>query len=145
MQWEANPENGRGFDGAEELSKFLDTLLSHEPFFFELRGANGYMLNIGISRERNAVQFSPDSGEPPYLMAVAPGNLAHLPTGAQKPYSAAARADSDAGVRSPEFLCGGTATPVPTRYCVPYDVMKQIAAYFLETGERSPGIMWEEI
>ena len=102
MQWEANPENGRGFDGAEELSKFLDTLLSHEPFFFELRGANGYMLNIGISRERNAVQFSPDSGEPPYLMAVAPGNLAHLPTGAQKPYSAAARADSDAGV----ITCG---------------------------------------
>jgi hypothetical protein len=31
------------------------------------------------------------------------------------------------------------------RYCLPFDKVKQILSYFLETGERSPIVSWEEI
>jgi len=145
MEWEQNPENGRRFDNAEELLEFIEALHSRNPFFFELRGENGYMLNIGIGQLLNAVQLCLGNGDPPYLLAVAPGSPERLPGGDRNPYSAAAKADDKAGVKAPEFLCGGTATPVPTRYCVTNDVMKQIAAYFLETGKRSPDVFWEEI
>jgi hypothetical protein len=66
------------------------------------------------------------------------------PVGQSNPYLAA-EGDAKKGVKSPEFLCGNTLSPIPTRYCLPYDLVKQVALYFLETGDRSPNIGWEEI
>ena len=39
---------------------------------------------------------------------------------------------------------GDTPTPIPQRFCLPLETVKQIAAYFIETGERWPGVSWEE-
>jgi hypothetical protein len=44
-----------------------------------------------------------------------------------------------------EFLVGDTKTPIPCRYCVPFERIKIIAGYFVETGQRFPGVEWEEI
>ena len=44
-----------------------------------------------------------------------------------------------------EFLIGDTATPVATRYCMTLDLVQEVAAYFLETGDRNPTVTWEEI
>jgi len=140
-----NPDNGREFTSDAELSMFLDVLRSRESFFFELRCESGYTINVGIGEGLSAVQFCLSNGDPPYLVAVAPEISERLPDGDKSPYLAAAKSDELAGLKGPSFLCGGTVTPVPTRYCVTSDVMKQIAVYFLETGNRFPDILWEEI
>jgi hypothetical protein len=44
-----------------------------------------------------------------------------------------------------EFLTCNTPTPVPRRFCVPFDTVERIAAHFIETGDRWPGVLWEEI
>jgi hypothetical protein len=36
-----------------------------------------------------------------------------------------------------------TMSPAATRYCLPFKMVKQIAMYFPETGERSPAVAWE--
>ena len=44
-----------------------------------------------------------------------------------------------------EFLTANTATPVPSRYGLPFDLVKKVIAYFQETGSRSPEVAWEQI
>jgi hypothetical protein len=44
-----------------------------------------------------------------------------------------------------EFLTANTLTPIPARYILSFDEFKQIALHFLETGERSDAVKWEEI
>jgi hypothetical protein len=44
-----------------------------------------------------------------------------------------------------EFLCGDTPSPIPRRNILPFDKVKEIAAYFIETGERSPTVAWEAV
>ena len=51
-------------------------------------------------------------------------------------------AESD---RYAEFLINDTITSVPNRYSIPFETAKDVAAHFLETGERSPLVSWEEI
>jgi hypothetical protein len=145
LEWDANPRNASKIGAREELLALLNELHSLDPFFFELRGENGYTLTIGLGENVSAVQFSASDGGSPCLMVVAPGSAERLPDGDTNPYSAAVEADVQAGIVAPEFMCGGTATPVPTRYCVPYEVMKIVAVHFMETGARNPDVVWEEI
>jgi hypothetical protein len=44
-----------------------------------------------------------------------------------------------------EFLIGDTPTPVPRRYGLPFELVKEVAVYFRQTGQCSPAISWEEI
>jgi hypothetical protein len=44
-----------------------------------------------------------------------------------------------------EFLIGDTATPVPKRFSLPYETMVEIAARFVDSGERHAGVAWEEV
>ena len=44
-----------------------------------------------------------------------------------------------------EFLFGGTLTPIPSRNCIPFELLKQVAVEFLNTGNRSQVVSWEEI
>jgi hypothetical protein len=53
--------------------------------------------------------------------------------------------DPDVSKEFFEFLIGDTPSPVPSRFCPPFDTLKDIAAYFQMTGERSPAVSWEEI
>jgi len=44
-----------------------------------------------------------------------------------------------------EFLCGGAPTPVEKWYRLPYDAFMEILAEFAQTGQRKPGVRWEEL
>ncbi len=44
-----------------------------------------------------------------------------------------------------KFLIDNEPTAVPRYYCLPMELVKKIATYFLETGERSNDVRWEEI
>ncbi len=121
----SNPMNGLRIKNKTELDEALEKLQSREPFFFELVGENGYNLLVGLGNTIGCVQYSRSNGDTPYLMAVAPSEQ-----------------DANEYV---EFLIANTPTPVSKRYCMPREQVRQIAAYFLETGDRSPDISWEEI
>ncbi|MGA2095545.1 MAG: Imm1 family immunity protein [Candidatus Acidiferrum sp.] len=145
MQQTDNPLNGTLMVRAPELVNLLESLRNREPFGLELVGENDMTLTICLAETYGTVQYAAKTGEPPYLLAVAPG-VPPLPRrGVVSMHSLALQTDSERGVKSPEFLVGGTATPFPTRYCLPYELVRDIAVYFLECGEREPGVMWESI
>ncbi|MGJ5135616.1 Imm1 family immunity protein [Bradyrhizobium oligotrophicum] len=122
---ERSPLNGLRIRETAGLIELFDQLQGRAPFFCEFIGENGYTVLVGIDGNGGCVQYSRTDGRPPYLMAVS-----------------AAPAQSDGFV---EFLIGGTSTPVPSRYYLPSDAVRQIATYFQKTGERSPEFSWEEI
>jgi len=110
---------------AAEVLMGLEGLRTRDPFFCELVGENGYNLLIGLGGDIGCAQYSRGDGDVPYLMAVTngvPDTTAHT-----------------------EFLIGNTPTPVRGRCCLPFDVVRQIVAYFIETGCCDPGVPWEEI
>ena len=123
----SNPQNGVVIRARDDLLNMLDSLRDREPFFAELIGENGYKLTIGIGN-MGCVQYSRSDDELPYLMAVEP---------------ATAKLASDQEFE--EFLAGNEPTEVPTHYLVPFERVKEIAAYFQRTGERNPEVSWEEI
>jgi hypothetical protein len=120
-----NSLNGTRVRNEAELRHLLDRLKTRQPFFAELMGMYGNKLLLGLGALEACVQFSAQDGSPPYVMAVAD------PT-----------REID---RHVEFLIGNTATPVPLRYCMPYETLLKIASRFVETGERYSGVQWEEI
>jgi hypothetical protein len=95
------------------------------PFFCELLGQNGQKILLGIGGPKGCVQHSNIDGSPPYLMAVS-----------ENPEHQSEHVD---------FLIGGTLTPVPAHYCVPFQTVSEITTYFQMTGERSPMVAWEEV
>lgn len=121
----SNPANGSVLPSSVELRQLLARLSNRPPFFAELIGDNGYKLLLGIGTNQACVQHSAEDGSPPYLMAVA-----HDAT------------DSAGRV---EFLIGDTPSPVPMRYCIPYQTMLDIAARFVDAGIRDTRVAWEEI
>jgi hypothetical protein len=145
MERRSNPLNGQFIDSSPELESILDQLRSREPFGFELAGENGFSLDICLAETYGAVQHMASDGDSAYLLAVAAGSPPiHVP-GELSPHAVAFEADEGNGVKSPEFLVGGTATPIPTRYILPYESVKKIAIHFLETGELEQSVLWEEI
>jgi hypothetical protein len=125
FQEPCSPLDGATVRNREELFELLDSLRNRAPFVGELVGDNGYKLLLGIGPEVGSVQHSPSDGDVPYLMAVA--------------------VDDHCKDEYVEFLCGDTPSPISKRYCLPFESVKEIAAHFLETGERSPAVRWEEI
>ena len=121
LQDERNPLNGCAFERETSLLAALDSLRSRPPFFAELVGDNGDKLLIGIG-DVGCVQHSDGDGHPPYLMAV-----------------------SQASQDIVEYLISDTPSPVPGRYCLPFEAVREIASHFQRTGERSPLVSWEEI
>jgi hypothetical protein len=123
MEDESNPLKGTSLDNTGSLLQLLDSFRHRTPFFCQLVGENGDVLDIGIG-DPACVQHTSEGGYPPYLMAL----------------SKSAHEQSDS-----EFLAGGTLTPVCSRYCLPFDLVTQIAVEFQEKGVRSPSVGWEEI
>jgi hypothetical protein len=124
MHDRSNPQNGSAVHERGDLLKMLENLRDREPFLAELVGQNGYKLTIGIGR-MGCVQYSRSDDELPYLMAVE-------------------SATAEPGNHQ-EFLAGNEPTEVPRNYLLPFERVKEIAAYFQHTGERSPAVSWEEI
>jgi hypothetical protein len=125
LQDESNPLNGSIIADSEQLARMLDSLRTRKPFLAELLGDNGYSLTVGIGGTVGCVQYSRSDGSSVYLVAMA---------------SNATPAEGEI-----EFLCGGTLTPVAIRYILPFETVKEIANYFLETGARSARVRWEEV
>jgi hypothetical protein len=145
MQEKDNPLNGALIDSKEELVRILEQLRHRQPFGLKLKGENGFTLDICLAREFGSLQHSASSGDTPYLMAVAPGSSPILSTGVVGPYALACMADEKNGAEPPEFLVGGTPTPIPTRYCLPFELVKEIAVCFLKSGDRDSRVVWESI
>lgn len=120
-----SPEHDLQIDSAEELTSVLDRLQHREPFILELESGHGSRLTVGLGGPIACAQHSPASGDPPYLVAI--GN----------PASTNIKDEVT-------FLCGGTPTPVPNRRCIPFATLKRVAIHFLNTGQPSPEIQWEE-
>jgi len=117
-------------DGAEiadtsKLAELLEARRKQPPFLGRLSGENGFQLGIGIGRDVGCVQHSRSDGMPPYLMAISPNPPMKR-----------------GGI---EFLTANTPTPVAARWIVRFDELMQIAAYFLETGERTNTVAWEQV
>jgi Immunity protein Imm1 len=121
----ANPLNGNSIENLAELQNLLESVRDRLPFIAELIGDNGFKLTFVLGTTEGCVQFCSVELEPPYLMAVNP-NLR----------------DSEGEV---EFLMGGALTPVSKRYCLHYDAFVEIAAEFVQTGERKRDVLWEEL
>jgi hypothetical protein len=124
LQDESNPQNGAAVREQGDLLRLLDRLRNRDPFFVEFVGENGYKLTIGIGN-MGCVQYSREDGDPPYLMAVDPA--------------------TERSSIEREFLAGNTPSPVPDHYLLPFERVKEIAAYFQQTGERSPTVSWEDL
>jgi hypothetical protein len=125
MQDHSSPLDGATVHDRKELFALMDTAGDREPFGCELVGENGYKLTLGIGKDIGFVQHSPADGDTPYLLAVAPEKCCQQ--------------------EHVEFLVGDTPTPIPQRFCLPFEAVKGIAAYFIETGERSRAFSWEEV
>jgi len=124
----SNPLNATKIESAEELAGTFERLRTRNAFVFQLAGNNDYKLTVGLAEDVGFVQYGLSNGDPPYLLALPP-----------------AVESLDPGRPQVEFLCGNTPTPVPARYYLPHEMVKEIAIYFLETGKRSAGISWEDI
>ena len=125
QQDERDPMNCTLIAGNEALSELLDKRRKNAPFIAELSADNGYQLMIGIGGGVSFAQYSRANGELPYLVAL--------------PLQPRVKS------RYVEFLMNNTLTPIPGRYVLNFDEMKQIAVHFLETGDRSDAFAWEAI
>jgi len=118
---DTNPFNGLAISEPERLAALLDSLRAREPFIARLVGENCH-LDIGLGGDIGCVLF--EARQPPLLMAVA--------------------APVDRSNNEVEFMLGGTLSPVPARYILPFEKMKEIVVHFQRTGERSPMVSWEK-
>jgi hypothetical protein len=124
-QDERNPLNGSEVCSSQEALEILDALvLSREPFFCSLTSDAGQELLVGVGRI-GCVQHGAAGESPPYLMAVS--------------------APIEATGEFVEFLTGGTPSPVPRHYCMEWQIVREVVAYFIEHGIPSPDVGWEEI
>lgn len=125
LQDKHNSINGSGIRNKQELETLWQSFKERQPFFFELVCENGTTLLIGYGPDSGCVQHSTSDGEPPYLMA------ANNETMEDEPFV--------------NFLAGNTATPIPRRFCLPIDRVKDIVQTFLMDGTRSSAVDWDAI
>jgi hypothetical protein len=125
MQDHSSSLAGATVQDRTELFAKLDSVRDREPFGCELVAENGYKLTLGVGKHVGFVQHSSSDGDAPYLLAVGAENCG----------------DQD----YVEFLVGNTPTPIPQRFILSFDTVKEIAGCFIETGERSRAVCWEEI
>jgi Immunity protein Imm1 len=117
--------NGMDFADSKQVVALLEGLKERPAFFCELAGESGYNLLVAIGGDIGCTQYSRGDGNPPYWMATSSA------TKAEEGYA--------------DFLMADTAAPMPMRYCLPFDAVKDIVVYFQNTGLRNPAVNWEEI
>jgi hypothetical protein len=117
---------GEAISSPEQLAAAIDRVATREPACHELLGENGCSLMMGIGRTLGCVQFSHQDYDPPYLLATT-------------------EEAKRSGEGDMEFLMGETPTPIRKRYCLPLDLVKEIAIHFLKTGEPSQAVEWEKV
>jgi hypothetical protein len=123
-QDELDPMHGTVITATAQLAKLLDDAKRQPPFIAKLKGDNGFEILTGIGEKFCCAQYSSSDGNPPYLMAMS----------AQPPLKRGCV----------DFLTADTPTPFPARYIIHFDELKAILFHFLQTGERSNLVSWED-
>lgn len=113
----------RSFDNADELLDFLRQFRTEEFASAELLADNGFRLTIGIDGDITFVQFSSEDGYPPYSMAISPTVVVE-------------------GMHI--FLVTNEGTEMYGRHCLAFPVFEEVVRHFVETGEKTPAIQWED-
>jgi Immunity protein Imm1 len=124
LQDESNPDNGTTVNDSASVKALLMRNSSREPFTCELVYEDKIRLMIGLGAELCCAQHSLTDGNSPYLVA----------------YLASERMQTG----EEEFLISGAPTEVQRSQCIPLNVLLDVAAYFVETGEKSPIVQWED-
>jgi hypothetical protein len=136
----SNPLDRMTIDSREQVSNLLDSFRNREPFLCKLVGENGYELMIGVGATFGCVQHSRSDGDSPYLMAAATSE--GDPDVYMKRLASGELNEEEECIY---FLISDQPTPIPKRYCLSFDNLKEVVSYFIETGDRWPGVPWEEI
>jgi len=105
------------------LEKRLQKYRAEEPKFIDLIAPNGDVMALGIGGEWGHAMYMDSSGNPPYLST---------------------RWDESESGDFIEFDVGGTLTPILQFKCVPYDILLQIAKWFVQNGTLYPDVNWGE-
>lgn len=116
--------NERTIAQSTKLVELLHRRRNQRPFVAELFNDNGFQIVFGISTELCCAEYRRINGDLPYLMAISQHRRM------KRGYV--------------EFLAGGTLTPVAARYIISFEELKEIALHFLQTGERSHTVSWQE-
>jgi hypothetical protein len=124
LQNENNPDNGIAVNDGASVKALLTRNSSREPFTCKLVYEDKFQLMIGLGSKLCCAQHSSTSGDSPYLVAYLESE--RLQTG------------------EVEFLLSKSPTEILRRQCFPLNVLLEVAEYFVETGERSPTVMWED-
>jgi len=119
----AEPQPEQDFEDAVALGNFLEhqrkTLM-----MCQLISDGGHQLQIGINGDIGCAQFLSNDDMPPYYMAVTPTQIVE-------------------GIH--DFDMTGSLTEVSAEHCLPFDLLKKIVLDFLQNGQRSPVVEWEEV
>jgi Immunity protein Imm1 len=124
LQDERNPDNGALVNDGASVKALLMRNSSREPFTCELVYEDKIQLMIGLGPKLCCAQHSSTNGDSPYLVAYLESE--GMQTG------------------EVEFLLSKSPTEILRRHCFPLKVLLDVAAYFVETGKRSPIVQWED-
>jgi Immunity protein Imm1 len=122
-QNERDPMDGVVITASAQLAELLDNVRREPPFIAKLEGDNGFEILMGVSEKFGWAQYSASDSGGPYLMAVSP----------EPPMKRGYL----------EFLTADTPTPIAARYVIRFDELRQVALYFLKTGEKSDAVSWQ--
>ena len=124
LQDENNPDNGTNVIDGASVKAILMRNASREPFTCELVYQGKMQLMIGLGRQLCCAQHSAVDGDSPYLVA----------------YLQSERTKTG----EVEFMLSKSPTEILRRHCFPLKVLLDVAAHFVETGERSSIVLWED-
>lgn len=119
-----NPDNGAILKDGSSAKALLMKNSSREPFTCELVYDEKWQLIIGLGPTLCCAEHSATDGGSRYLVA----------------YLESERTQTG----EVEFMLSHAPTEILRRRCFPLDVLLDVAAYFVETGERSPNVFWED-
>ncbi len=116
----------RPLSSATEAVALLNAARTRSPSFLEFRGF-GHTLLLGVSAACGCAQYSPLSGEAPYLMAVCNTGVPEYAN------------------TSVEYSMNGCPTEIPPPFNIPIELVAEIAKHFVQFGEKWPQVEWKDV
>jgi hypothetical protein len=124
LQDETNPDNGKIVEDGASVKELLRKNALRRPFTCQLVYEDRLQLMIGLGEHHCSAQHSANNGDSQYLVGYLRENRGQ--TG------------------EVEFMLSGSPTEISRRHCFPLDILLEVAAHFVETGDRSSIVLWEE-
>jgi hypothetical protein len=129
-QWQIHTgskvDNLEVIDIGEEskLKELLDEFTEWDDPCMRLIKPDNARLDLAVSKPHALVQYMQPSLEPPTLVA---------------------RGEDAESEEAHEFIYNGEPNPVPMRYCITLERMKEIAVHYFNNGELPGFVEWDEI